>query len=207
MTSKKSSVTIPLEEDQSNKTDSSALLDFVAHELKDLYSAEKSLAKAIPKILKTTVNNAVKEMIANHLDISQLHSEKLERVFGILGTDTKSKASGTMEALLQEINTNIEKSTKTSWIRESVLVMAFHKIKHHKIATYSVLVELIGMLRKDNIMELLEEMLNDEKKSAKLIKVFDESNYPYLPVNANQQVKPAAVYESINLEGKKTLKQ
>ena len=78
------------------------LRDLYIDELKDLYSAEKQLVKALPKMVRLATAPALKEAFANHLEETKGHVERLERIFGTLDASPRGKKCVGMEGLVEE---------------------------------------------------------------------------------------------------------
>ncbi|MCW3093538.1 MAG: ferritin-like protein [Ferruginibacter sp.] len=214
MTTKKSSFSSIPDDDPIVEGDvSKEFLNFLCDELKDIYSGEKNLAKALPKMQKATANKVLKNILESQFASAQLHLERLEQIFELLGECAKVKPSEAMAALLEEANSSIEKTTRSSRLRDAAIILAIQKIRHYEMATYNILVQLARTLGNEDIISLLEETLNDENKADDLVNSFAEENYNTpLPAGKNTQTekgeeKVATVYRSKNLEGKKTIKK
>ena len=67
------------------------LQDLLLDELKDLYSAEQQLLKAMPKMAKTATSTQLKQAFETHMKETQGHVDRLESVFESLGEKAKSK--------------------------------------------------------------------------------------------------------------------
>jgi ferritin-like metal-binding protein YciE len=80
------------------------LKDLYVHELKDLYSAEKQLIKAIPKMEKAAKNKELANGFQEHLEQTKEHAQRLERVLSSLGQTTRGpKCRGWLESLPMEL--------------------------------------------------------------------------------------------------------
>ncbi len=79
-----------------------ALRDVMIDELKDLYSAENQLVKALPKLVKGAKDKALKDGLASHLDETKGHVERLKQVFSMLEKKPTGKHCNGMEGLIEE---------------------------------------------------------------------------------------------------------
>jgi ferritin-like metal-binding protein YciE len=70
--------------------------------LKDLYSAEKQLVKALPKMAKTAESEDLQRAFKDHLGKTQQHVERLEQIFSKLGGSPRGKKCVGMEGLIEE---------------------------------------------------------------------------------------------------------
>ena len=78
------------------------LRDLLVHELKDLYSAEKQLTKALPKLAKAATHPELKSAILHHLDETETHVNRLEQAFEMLGHSTRGAKCEAMQGLIKE---------------------------------------------------------------------------------------------------------
>jgi hypothetical protein len=71
-------------------------------ELKDLYSAENQLVKALPKMAKAATSEELRAAFEGHLDQTKEHVVRLEKIFKALGESPNGKKCRGMEALIKE---------------------------------------------------------------------------------------------------------
>jgi len=156
------------------------LLEFFHGEIKDIYWAEKHLLKAIPKMSKAATATELKEAFNNHLEETKGHVERLEQVFELLGYKPQSKKCEAMEGITKEGDSIIEETETGTSTRDVGLILAGQKVEHYEIATYGGLVQLARNLGHDDVADILETTLDEEKKTAdeKLTAIAEESvNY------------------------------
>ena len=87
-----------------------SLQELYVDELKDLYSAEKQLVKALPKMVKNATNAELKEAFSNHLDETEGHVQRLEKIFQMLGEKAGGKKCKGMEGLIEEAKELLEQA-------------------------------------------------------------------------------------------------
>ncbi len=148
-----------------NKQNDSRLEEFFHDELKDIYWAEKHLVKTLPKMQKAANASALKTAFADHLTVTKNHVERLDQVFGILGKKPQAKKCEAMEGITKEGESIIEDTESGTSTRDVGLILAAQKVEHYEIATYGGLAQLAKTLGYDEISNLLETTLSEEKEA------------------------------------------
>jgi ferritin-like metal-binding protein YciE len=175
---KKSAKRIPAAS-QSTEQIQSSLLELFTDEIKDIYWAEKHLTKALPKMQKAASSEELKEAFEAHLEQTQEHVARLEQVFELLGKKAQAKKCDAMERLVAEGEGIIEDTDAGTATRDVGLILAAQKVEHYEIATYGGLAQLAKTLGRDDIAELLEETLGEEKETDELLTGIAESGINY----------------------------
>jgi ferritin-like metal-binding protein YciE len=140
------------------KTIDELLLD----ELKDLYSAEKQITKALPKMAKAAVSQDLKSAFETHLEETEGHVERLDKVFETLGKSPRGKTCHGMQGLLEEGSEMMQELEKGP-IRDAGLISAAQRVEHYEMAGYGSVREFATLLGQKEIASLLEETLEEEK--------------------------------------------
>jgi len=130
--------------------------------LKDIYSAEKQLIEALPKIAKAAYDEDLQDAFTEHLEQTKRHAERLEKIFERLRIENKDEKCEAMEGLINEGNRIIEEFEQSP-IRDSALIIGAQKIEHYEIAAYGSLCELADVLGYSQIAEMLERTLEEEE--------------------------------------------
>ena len=91
-------------------------------ELKDIYSAEKQITRALPKMAKATTSDELKQAFQSHLEETKGQIERLDKIFEILGKAPRGKTCHGMQGVLEEGSEVIEKTNKESVIRDAALI-------------------------------------------------------------------------------------
>ncbi len=162
----------------------SMLLDFFHGEIKDIYWAEKHLLKAIPKMSKASTTPELKEALDHHLEETKGHVERLEQVFEILGEKPQAKKCDAMDGITKEGDSIVEETEAGTSTRDVGVILAGQKVEHYEIATYGGLVQLARNLGHDDIAEILETTLNEEKTADETLSMIAEESVNY---NAAQE--------------------
>lgn len=140
----------------------STLEEAFVHALSDVYSAEKQLTKALPKMAKAASNEELTEGFETHLSETEGQIERLDEVVKLCGIKLEKMTCKAMEGLVEEGN-EIIKEIEEGPVRDVMLIAAAQKVEHYEIATYGCLVELARQLGHDDAADLLEETLEEEK--------------------------------------------
>ncbi len=136
------------------------LHDLYIHELKDLYSAENQLIKALPKMVKAADNEKLSAGFAKHLEETKVHSQRLEEILKSHDETTRGPKCQGMEGLLKEGQDMIEEEADEE-VRDAGLISAAQRVEHYEIAGY-------GCAR------TYAELLGDKKGAKSLQKTLDE---------------------------------
>ncbi|HEY1965666.1 MAG TPA: ferritin-like domain-containing protein [Acidobacteriaceae bacterium] len=140
------------------KTVDELLLD----ELKDLYSAEKQLTKALPKMARAAASQDLKTAFENHLEETQGHVERLDKIFETLGKSPRGKTCHGMQGLVEEGSEMISELEKGA-VRDAGLISAAQRVEHYEMAGYGSVREFANLLGRSEIASLLDETLEEEK--------------------------------------------
>jgi len=143
----------------------SMLHEFLYEELKDIYWAEKHLTKALPKLAKACTTEELRDALTEHLGVTETHVERLEQVFEMLGKKAQAKKCDAMEGLTKEAESIVEDTDAGTATRDVGIIMAAQKVEHYEIATYGGLVQLAKTLGLDEVADVLEETLEEEKEA------------------------------------------
>ncbi|MDF2191212.1 ferritin-like domain-containing protein [Paraflavitalea sp. CAU 1676] len=138
---------------------------FFEDSLKDIYWAEKALTKALPKMQKAATTEQLQSAIEHHLGQTQEQVSRLEEVFQLLGKKAQAKKCDAMEGLLKEGESIVEETEDGSMTRDVGIIVASQKVEHYEIATYGSLVQLARTMGNDEVAELLEATLEEEKET------------------------------------------
>jgi ferritin-like metal-binding protein YciE len=136
--------------------------------LQDTYDAEQQLINALPEIGKVVDNEDLEVAIEDHLWETKDQATRLEKIFTRLRIEKKGKTCKAMEGLIEEIR-EISKNHDFGSSRDSAVIIGLQKIEHYEIAAYGSLVELADVLGLDNIADVLEEILEEEKNADELL--------------------------------------
>ena len=154
----------------------SQLEKFFEDSLKDIYWAEKNLIKALPKMQKAATTEELKTAIDEHTTQTEEHVSRLEEVFELLGKKAQAKKCDAMEGLIKEGESIVEETEDGSMTRDVGIIMAAQKVEHYEIATYGGLVQLAMTMGKEDVAEILNQTLAEEKETDELLTEIAENN-------------------------------
>jgi ferritin-like metal-binding protein YciE len=150
--------------------------DLFLDELKDLYSAEKQITKALPKLVKAASTEELSAAFDSHLQETKGHVERLEEIFQKLGKKGTGKTCEGMKGVLEEGSEVIQEIEKGP-VRDAGLISAAQRVEHYEIAGYGSVRSFAELLGKTDIVELLEQTLDEEKAAdEKLTKISESVN-------------------------------
>jgi ferritin-like metal-binding protein YciE len=147
----------------------SALNELFIDELKDIYWAEKHLAKALVKMAKAATSDELRQAFETHQGETENHVSRLEDVFESIGEKATAKKCPAMEGLIEEGQEIIKDTEDGSMTRDAGLISAAQKAEHYEIATYGTLKTLASTLGYTEAAEMLDMTLQEEKKTDDLL--------------------------------------
>ena len=160
---KSSSVNLSSKSGSISKMEDSEFHEFFVDELKDIYWAEKHLAKALPKMKKAATSSELAAAFERHAEETNTHIATLEQVFALLEEKAQAKKCDAMEGLIKESEGIIEDTDAGTMIRDAGLILAAQKVEHYEIATYGTLVVFAKNMGHNEVAELLQFTLDNEK--------------------------------------------
>jgi ferritin-like metal-binding protein YciE len=130
-------------------------------ELKDLYSAENQLLKALPKMAKKASAPELKAAFTEHLEVTRTQVERLEQIFTALDTSPKGKKCKAMEGLIEEGQEVLEEAGELAVI-DAALIACAQRVEHYEMAGYGCVRTFAKLLGYDDAVELLQATLDEE---------------------------------------------
>jgi ferritin-like metal-binding protein YciE len=150
------------------------LHDLYVDELKDLYSAENQIIKALPRIIKKANAPQLQKALQDHLDVTQTHVERLDRIISNLGEKSKGKKCLGMEGLLEEGKELLQEEADAK-VLDAGLIGAAQKVEHYEIAGYGTVRAHAEQLGHSDAARLLQQTLDEEGEADKLLTSIAES--------------------------------
>lgn len=139
--------------------------------LKDLYSAEKQLVKALPKMAKNAQSPDLQKAFQEHLRQTEGQVERIERIFSDLEGSPRGKKCVGMEGLIEEGNELLKEDTEPD-VLDAGLIAAAQKVEHYEIAAYGTASAHARQLGFSSVAQLLDQTLEEEKMTdEKLTKI------------------------------------
>ena len=135
-------------------------------ELRDLYSAEKQLLEALPKMARQASAPELKQAFEDHLGQTEEHVERLEEIFKQLDKKPTGKTCKAMKGLIEEGSEIMEEEGDES-VLDAGLIAAAQKVEHYEIAGYGTVRAFANMLGEEDAAELLQQTLDEEGETDK----------------------------------------
>lgn len=144
------------------------LNDLFHHQLKDVYSAEKQLIKALPEMKEKASNNELKNAFDKHIDETEQHKERLDVIAGTLNIDLSGKTCQAMNGLIKEGKSFIDENAEGD-VRDAGIIAEAQRIEHYEISAYGTLIAYANALNIIQIAEQLKITLDEESSADKLL--------------------------------------
>lgn len=135
-------------------------------QLKDIYSAESQLIKALPKMAKAASSEELKEALLEHLDETKVQQERLDKIGELLEVKLSGKRCKAMEGLIEE-GDEAAKLQGPEAIIDCAIVAAAQRVEHYEISAYGTARTLAEELGFDRVVTLLEQSIQEEGNADK----------------------------------------
>ena len=146
----------------------SNLQDLLVENLKDLYSAESQLIKALPRVAKAVDSDELRLAVQKHLKETETHAQRLEQVLQKMGEKAKGKKCKGMEGLLEENKELLGEDIEPD-VLDAGLIVGMQKVEHYEIAGYGSAVTFAKLLGDDEAARVLAQTLDEEERTDKLL--------------------------------------
>jgi ferritin-like metal-binding protein YciE len=159
-------------------------LEDAFHEtLKDVYFAEKQSVKALKKSAKAATAPELKQAFEKHLDESEHQVERLTQVFETIEKSPRAKTCEAMQGIVSEMEEDLEEFGGSA-AGDAVLIGCAQAIEHYEIARYSLLKAWAAQLGHTDAVKLLDETLQEEKRTDELLSSLMQKLYSRKPAKA-----------------------
>jgi len=145
------------------------------HELKDIYYAERKLVETLPRMEQKATTSELRTAFRTHLQETQSQVSRLEQVFRSIGEEAEEVTCEAMDGLVEEGEEVIDDTNDGTLTRDAGLIISAQKIEHYEISAYGSLRTLAQMLGYNEAAQLLEQTLEEEKKTDALLTQVAES--------------------------------
>ena len=150
------------------------LEELLVDELKDLYSAENQLVKALPKMAKAAASPELRRAFERHLEETRRQVERLNQIGETLEVKLTGKKCKGMEGLIEEGKEIIEEDMDENAL-DAGLIGAAQKVEHYEIAAYGTARTHATLLGFNKIAKLLQQTLDEEGATDKKLTALAES--------------------------------
>ena len=145
-----------------------SLQELLIDEMRDLYSAETQITKALPKMAKKASNPQLKKAFETHLRETEGQIQRLQKIFDKLGKKPTGKKCAAMAGLVEEgkemMGEDMDEDTM-----DAALISIAQKVEHYEIASYGTVRTWANLLGDDQTAKLLQQTLDEEGKTDKLL--------------------------------------
>jgi ferritin-like metal-binding protein YciE len=145
------------------------LEDLFLDTLKDIFFAERQILKALPKLAKAASDPKLREAFMHHREETEQQVDRLRQVFEIVGKRAQGKTCEAINGLMEESEELLEMSPQPSPVRDAGLIATAQAVEHYEMARYGALVAWAKALGNEQIAQLLQETLDEEKKTDTLL--------------------------------------
>ena len=149
------------------------LQDLFIDELRDLYSAENQLLKALPKMARGASSAELRQAFEEHLEQTKGHVERLEQIFDGLDESPKGKTCHAMKGLVEEGSEILDQDGEES-VLDAGIIAAAQKVEHYEIASYGTVRTFAELLDQTQASKLLQETLDEEGEANKKLNALAE---------------------------------
>ena len=150
------------------------LNDLFLETLKDVYYAEKQAVRMLQKAAKAAKSDELRQAFAQHREESQGQVERLDQVFELLGKPARGKTCEAIQGLNAEMAEVLE-DFGDSPAADAALIGAAQAVEHYEIARYGTLKTWANQLGMAEAATLLDETLQEEKRTDELLTRIAES--------------------------------
>jgi ferritin-like metal-binding protein YciE len=144
--------------------DKNSLKGLYVEELKDLYSAENQLVKALPKMAKTATSDELREGFEEHLEQTKEHVQRLQEIFDKLGEKATGKKCMGMEGLIKE-GSEVMGDDFEDAVMDAAIISAAQRVEHYEMAGYGSVIAYAEILGEDEAASLLKQTLEEEEET------------------------------------------
>lgn len=154
----------------------SGLQELFTDGIKDMYWAENHLVKSLPKMVSAAGASELKAALADHLELTKEHSNRLEKVFELLGIKIQAKKCDSIEGLVMSGEHIIENTLAGSEARDTGIIMSALKVENFEITSYNGLIQLATSLGQTDVAEILGNNLSDEMEADQMLTAMSKKN-------------------------------
>lgn len=140
------------------------LSDLFEHQLKDLYSAESQLIKALPNMAKNASDSKLKKAIENHLEETKEQKQRLKEVCDELGIKPTGEECKAMKGLIEEAESFLKEKADDD-VKDAGIIAEAQRVEHYEISAYGTAVRYAKELGHKDIAKKLQKTLDEEQKA------------------------------------------
>jgi ferritin-like metal-binding protein YciE len=147
-------------------------------QLKDLYSAEKQILQALPRMAKAATSDELRAAFEEHIAVTEKQKERLDKISEMLGQKLTGKKCHAMEGLIEE-GKEVLDADGPGAIIDAALIAAAQRVEHYEISGYGTARTLAEKLGLGDAVRLLDETAKEEGEADhKLTQLAEQAVYP-----------------------------
>lgn len=148
--------------------------------LRYAYDCERKLVKkGLPSMIEGSNSRELGEALEQHLQETRNHVTRLERVFNLIGAEPKTEDNDVVDEMMDAAEDMVSATEDASPLRDAALIVAGNEVEHYEMAVYGSLVTFARQLGKNEVVQLLEQTLQEEKAAdAKLTEIGERTINP-----------------------------
>jgi ferritin-like metal-binding protein YciE len=150
--------------------------EMILHFMQDIYYAERQIMKALPKMAKAAQSPELKAAFQTHREETQGQIERLQQAFEALGQRAKGVTCEAINGLIEECDELLEQAKEPSPVRDAGLVACAQAVEHYEMARYGSLVAWSKAKGLTDVAALLQQTLDEEKKTDALLSKLGNSD-------------------------------
>lgn len=150
------------------------LHDALVDEIKDLYSAEKQLVRALPKMAKNASSDELRDALESHLEETENHVSRIEQAFELLDMKPKAKHCVGIAGIIEEASEVLQEDAEDS-VMDALIIAGGQRAEHYEIGAYGTVVAWAEALELNEIAELMRQTLDEEKAADKKLSELAEA--------------------------------
>jgi ferritin-like metal-binding protein YciE len=143
-------------------------------QLRDLYDGEQQITKALPKLIEKSRHEELKDALQEHLDVTREQIRRLDEIFRMLGEDASGETCKGMKGVIAE-GDDVVGDAKDDNVRDAVIIASAQRVEHYEIAGYGTVRTYARLLGRQDIANLLEQTLEEEKEADQTLNEIAES--------------------------------
>jgi ferritin-like metal-binding protein YciE len=140
--------------------------DLLIHELKDIYSAEKQLMRALPKMANAVSSPDLQQALEDHLEETKVQAQRLEKILTDMDIGLRVPKCEAMEGLIEEGKKLLEEDMEEQLL-DAAIIAACQRVEHYEMAAYGCARTFAEILGKSDIVEILQTSLDEEGNADK----------------------------------------
>jgi ferritin-like metal-binding protein YciE len=164
-----------------------SLQSLYVHQLKDLYSAEKQISEALPKMAQAASSPELKKAFEQHLEQTRTHLDRLTSLLRDEGENPGNKKCKGMEGLIEEGSEALQQKGDSA-TKDAALIGAAQKVEHYEIAGYGTVQTYAKMLGNTMAASTLQKTLNEEGETDKKLTRLAEGGMMTTGINEKARV-------------------